>query len=193
MLTAVIACAVAAALAFAGAFAAVCLGAPKGGARGRADCIIVPGAHVWMDGRMSDSLLYRCRAALAAWRDGVAPVMILCGARGHDEPVTEAAAMRGWMLAQGVPEGALLTDEASVNTAQNLANAKAIMAANGLRAAAVCTSDYHLRRALWIARDVGIEVTGIAAPSPKRPDVWLRGRLRETCSWALYFLRKIAG
>lgn len=183
----------AAALAFAGVFAAVCLGAPAGAQPRRADCIVVLGAHVWLDGRMSDTLLERCRAALGAWRDGVAPAIIVCGAQGPDEPETEASAARAWLLANGVPEDRVIAEEKSVNTVENLKNAGAIMEARGDRSAAVCTSDYHLRRALWIARDLGIDATGIAAPSPRRADVWLKNRLRETGSWILYYLRKIAG
>ena len=64
------------------------------------------------------------------------------------------------------------------------------MAENGWRTAVICTNDYHLTRALWLARDVGIEATGIAAPSTKDAASFARGRLRETCSWILYFLRK---
>ena len=191
MLTALIVCAAVGALAFAGAFAAVCLSAPKGVAPRPADCAVVLGAHVWMDGRMSDTLLFRCRAALSAWRGGVAPVLIVCGAQGANEPVAEAEAMREWLVREGVPADAVLVDDASVNTAQNLENARDIMRRRGLRTVLVCTSGYHLRRALWIARDLGIDAAGLPAPSPKRADVWLRGRLREACSWAVYALRRI--
>ena len=157
------------------------------------DCIIVLGAHVWEDGRLSNALTYRCEAALEAWKKGIAPAIIVCGAQGRGEPSTEAEAMRGWMLEHGVPEDRVIAEEKSVNTVENLKNAGAIMEARGDRSAAVCTSDYHLRRALWIARDLGIDATGIAAPSPRRADVWLKNRLRETGSWILYYLRKIAG
>ena len=172
---------------------AVCVSAGGQWTPAPSDCIVVLGAHVWMDGRMSNALTYRCEAALDAWRAGVAPVMIVCGAQGRDEPETEARAMRRWMIAQGVPEDAVIAEEDSRNTLQNLSNARAIMEARGFRTAAVCTSDYHLRRALWQARDVGLDATGIAAPSTKDPLSFARGRVRETCSWILYFFRKITG
>lgn len=156
-----------------------------------ADCIIVLGAHVWMDGRMSNALTYRCEAALEAWKRGIAPDIIVCGSKGHDEPEAEALVMRRWMLAHGVPEDRVIAEPESVNTLQNLQNARAIMDENGWRTAAVCSNDYHVTRALWLARDVGIEATGIAAPSTKDPVSFARGRLRETCSWILYYLRKL--
>ena len=155
------------------------------------DCIIVLGAHVWEDGRLSNALTYRCEAALEAWKKGIAPTIIVCGAQGRGEPSTEAEAMRGWMLEHGVPEDRVILEPESVNTLQNLTNARDIMASRGYRTAAVCTNNYHLRRALWLARDVGIEATGIAAPSTKDPVSFVRGRVRETCSWILYFLRRV--
>ena len=171
---------------------AVCLSAGRTWVPEKSDCIVVLGAHVWMDGRLSNVLTYRCEAALDAWRNGVAPAIIVCGAQGSGEPTTEAAAMRAWMIGHGVPEDAVVAEDRSVNTLQNLENARAIMEARGWKKAAVCTSNYHLRRALWLARDVGLDATGIAAPSTRDPVSFARGRLRETCSWILYFLRNIA-
>lgn len=157
------------------------------------DCIIVLGAHVWMDGRMSNALTYRCEAALDAWRAGLAPSIIVCGAQGRDEPTTEAEAMREWLLAQGVPEDRVIPEPDSRNTVENLVNARALMAAHGFQTCAVCTNNYHLRRALWLARDAGLDACGIAAPSTRDPVSFARGRLRETCSWLLYFARRALG
>ena len=178
------------ALTFLSLLTAVCACAGRTFETKPADCIIVLGAHVWMDGRMSNALLYRCEAALQAWKDGIAPSIIVCGSKGPDEPEAEAIAMRRWMLAHGVPGDRVIAEPDSVNTLQNLENARAIMDENGWRRAAVCTNNYHLTRALWLARDAGIEATGIAAPSTKDPGSFARGRLRESCSWALYLLRK---
>lgn len=156
-----------------------------------ADCIVVLGAHVWMDGRMSNALTYRCEAALEAWRQGLAPVIIVCGAQGKNEPEPEAHAMRRWMIAQGVPEDQVIAEDRSRDTRQNLANARAIMLERGLETADVCTSDYHLTRALWMARDEGLRASGISARSTKDITSFVKGRLRETCSWILYFLKRI--
>ena len=170
---------------------AVCVCAGRTHEPRPADCVIVLGAHVWMDGRMSNALIYRCEAALGAWRDGLAPALIVCGAQGNDEPEPEAMAMRRWFIAHGVPGDRVIAEPDSINTRQNLLNAQGIMARNGWRTAAVCTNDYHLTRALWLARDLGLDATGIPAPSTKDPLSFARGRLRETCSWILYFIRKI--
>ena len=156
-----------------------------------ADCIIVLGARVRPDGTLSDSLRYRCEAALAAWREGLAPALIVCGAQGGDEPMPEAIAMRDWLMAQGVPEEAILVEGASFNTEQNLDNARALMDERGWKSAIVVTSDYHLQRALWLARDAGIDACGIPAESPHPLPMRLKDRVREACGWGMYALRKI--
>ena len=180
------------ALAFASVLTAVCLSARGPWTAGPADCIVVLGCHVWMDGRMSNALLHRCEAALAAWESGLAPTIAVCGGQGRNEPAPEADGMRDWLLARGGPEAAILADRDSVNTRANMAHARALMEARGLRTAAVCTSDYHMRRALWIARDAGLPVTGgVPSPSPEDAMSWVASRIRETCSWTLYALRRL--
>lgn len=170
---------------------AVCVCAGRTFESRPADCIVVLGAHVWMDGRMSNALTYRCEAALAAWRSGLAADIIVCGGQGDNEPEPEAAAMRRWMIENGVPEDRVTAEAESTNTRQNLVNAREIMETRGWQSAAVCTSDYHLTRALWLARDEGIPATGISARSTRDLTSFVRGRLRETCSWILYFLKRI--
>jgi len=156
-----------------------------------ADCIVVLGARVWSDGRPSDALQYRLNSAVEAYQSGLSGAILVCGAQGDNEPATEASVMKEVLMNSGVPEQAIFVEDASYNTKQNLENARAIMEAQGFESAIVITSDYHVERALWLARDAGIEeVYGIAAASP-RPffTIW-RLRAREAASWVMYFFRK---
>lgn len=191
MITAIIAIVALGALVGLSVLTAVCVCAARTWTPEPSDCILLLGAHVWMDGRLSNALTYRCEAALDAWRDGLAPYIIVCGGQGKNEPTTEATAMRAWMIDHGVPASRVIAEDQSRNTRENLINAKAIMEAHGWKTAAVCTSDYHLTRALWQARDEGLTATGIPAQSTKDILSFVRGRFRETCSWILYFLRRI--
>ncbi len=156
-----------------------------------ADCIIVLGARVYPDGRMSLVLKNRVDAALEAWRAGKAQNIIVCGAQGRDEPRTEADAMAEYLLAQGVPQENIFLEDRSFDTRENIANAKAIMDANNWTTAMLVTSDYHVERALWMAADAGIPATGLAAGTPKTLRAFWWGRMRETISWVLYFVRMI--
>ena len=178
-------------LAGAGLLTAVCVCAGRQREAKPSDCIIVLGARVWPSGRMSNSLLYRCERALEAWRDGAAENIIVTGGQGEDEPAAEAQVMRAYFIENGVPEARVIAEDQSVNTIENLRNAKHIMEQNGWTGAAVVTNDYHVERALWIARDEGIDACGIAAKSPKRLSTVIISRLRETASWVLYALRRV--
>ena len=156
-----------------------------------ADCIIVLGAKVYKDGRMSLVLRERVDTALNAWRDGYAPAIIVCGAQGRDEPCAEAEAMGDYLRGQGVPEDRVIKDEGSFNTKANLTHALGIMAANGWQKALIVTSDYHVERALWLARDLGLDASGLAAPTPHTFRAYWWGRIRETISWVLYFFHQL--
>lgn len=155
------------------------------------DCLIVLGARVWPDGRMSETLRLRCERALALWRETGAPGIVACGGRGGDEPCAEAEAMRAFFMENSVPALQIVVDADSASTRANLVNARRIMAERGWTTAAVVTSDYHLTRALWIAADLGMQAVGAAAASPNRRGARLRAYGRETVSWALYALRRL--
>lgn len=152
------------------------------------DCVIVLGARVWQDGRMSHTLLYRCERALALLRaDDKLPV-ILSGGRGADEPCSEAEAMRGFFLENGVADHRLLMETQSGNTVENLAFSRKIMADRGFSSAMIVTSDYHAARALRIAEDMGIRGCAVAAPSPKRVKTKIKTTLQESVSRMKYAL-----
>jgi len=182
---------IAAVLAGSGVFTAVCVCAGRERNIRPCDCLIVLGARVWPDGRMSNALRYRCESALKAWKAGVAPNIIVTGGQGEDEPDAEASVMREYFIQNGVPETDVFAEDVSVNTIENLSNAREIMRQKGWTTAALVTNDYHVERALWIARDVGVDACGIAAPSPDRLSSKLFCRFRESLSWVLYALRRV--
>ncbi len=181
----------AAALFFCGLLAAVCICAHRRRDARPSDCIVVLGAKVHPDGSLSRTLQWRCDRAYEVWRTGLAGEIIVCGGRGADEPHSEADAMAARLRELGVPDGRVAREDSSEDTVENLRRAGQIMAARGWRTAAIVTSDYHLQRALWIARDLGMDACGVAARSNPKPRKRIKSRLRETVSWMLYFVRRI--
>lgn len=109
-----------------GIFAAVCICAWRKHSPQRADCLIVLGARVHEDGHPSRSLETRCRAAAEAYQRGIAPKIIVCGGQGRDEPHTEAQAMERCLRDMGVKAQAILQEDTSTNTVENLRNARTI-------------------------------------------------------------------
>ncbi len=79
-----------------------------------ADVIVVLGARVYEDGRLSDALADRVRTGVKLFQQGRAPRLIMSG--GPDEP----AAMRDFAVSLGVPEPAIDLDPAGVNTRATL-------------------------------------------------------------------------
>lgn len=154
---------------------------------GRYDAIIVLGAQVMEDGAPSRQLRLRLEGALEQYR--AAPCLIITtGAQGANEPAPEGDVMKKWLMDAGVPEQDIISETQSFNTWQNLRNAKALLADHAARTVVV-TSDYHLPRALWIARDAGLSADGIGTPTT--PEWWLKNHVREVLAWCKYFAGKV--
>lgn len=175
---------------FAALFAAVCLCALRGRKVKPADCILVLGAKVRPDGSMSHALRYRCDRAFELWQAGAAKTIIGCGGV-CDGPASEASVIRAYLIEKGVPDGSIIMEDRSVNTWQNLINARGIMDELGMKKALMVTSDYHLTRALWMAKKQSLNAAGAAALSSRKPLSFMRTRLRECISWILYAWNEI--
>lgn len=150
--------------------------------------IIVLGAQVNPDGSPSVQLEWRLSKALDLYKLQPMPIVVT-GARGPDEPVTEASVMHRWLVERGVSPADLRMDESSFNTKENIKNAIALLPPGTLDVMIV-TSDYHLPRALHIARDLGLNPSGVG--SPIKPEYWVKNHLRETLAWGKYILQKYA-
>lgn len=153
------------------------------------DAIIVLGAQVRPDGTPSVQLSWRLDRAAEVWNMKKVPV-IVCGARGKDEPEAEAYAMKRYLEDAGIQPEMILTDPESFNTEQNLRNAKELLAGHTDQASKVIivTSDYHVPRAMAMARDLGLDAAGIG--SPCLPEYWIKNHGREALAWCKYWLNK---
>ena len=176
-------------LSYIGLFAYVCIAEKTVPQPGETDLIIVLGAQVKPDGTPSVQLAYRLETALSAYLAHPQTV-VCCGGKAGQEPEAEGTVMRAWLIARGVPEGDVLAETASGSTKENFRNALAMLP-EPPREVLVVTSDYHLPRAMAIARDLGLSVSGAAAPT--LPEYWLKNRAREALSWGKYLLEKLVG
>lgn len=149
--------------------------------------IVVLGAQVYQDGSLSPQLELRMEAALKEY-ERFPRLMITCGAQGANEPAPEGDVMRDWLVAKGVPEEMVKSENSSVNTMQNLRNAGNFLP-DDKNNITVVTSDYHLPRALQMARDAGYRADGIG--SPCKPEYWVKNHVRETFAWGKYLLSRM--
>ena len=137
---------------------ATLLGAVLSGAydhiSGEPQVMIVLGCQVRQDG---PSVLLRDRLdeALDYWEDHEDITVVVSGGQGPDEPTTEAAAMRDYLVEHGVEESRILLEEASHNTWQNINNTFALLKEKGygerMGQVLVVTNGFHLARVriLW--------------------------------------------
>ena len=153
------------------------------------DAIIVLGAQVKPDGTPSVQLQWRLDTALETWRKR--PVVIVtCGAQGGDEPAPEGDVMRAYLIDAGVPAEEVLAETTSFNTRQNIRHAAALLADYRAEKVLIVTSDYHLPRAMALARDEGLAATGIGSPTRQGLYFWLKNHGREALSWIKYWGQK---
>ena len=115
--------------------------------------------------------------------------MVVCGAQGRDEPMTEAEAMKKYLTDRGVNEEDILADPESFNTRQNLENAAKLLKGEAITGKVlIVTSDYHVPRSLALASDMGLD--GIGLGSPCKPEYWIKNHAREALAWVKYWGRK---
>lgn len=153
---------------------------------GDTQAIIVLGAQVREDGTLSVQLQWRMEEALKQYRAN-RQLIVVCGAQGGNEPAPEAHVMRDWLISNGVPEQDIYMDDASFNTRQNIANAKALLP-DEVRRVLIVTSNYHLPRAMSLASDMELDAEGVG--SPIKLIYWPKNHYREALAWVKYLLQK---
>lgn len=130
------------------------------------DAIAVLGAQVMASGAAGPAIRRRLMHGVALWRDGRARYLLLSGGGGGGLPA-EAAVMADLARAAGVSEACLVIEDASRNTFENAVYCHRIMRRRGWRRLIVVTDGFHLTRALYVFRRLGIDVEGAGV---RRPD-----------------------
>lgn len=143
-------------------------------ADGDYQCILVLGCAVWDGGQPSPMLRDRLDTAIALYRAGAAPKLLLSGDNSVAD-YSEPDCMYRYALSQGVPEEDIFLDYAGFSTYDSVYRAQAVFCAERM---IVVTQKYHLFRALYISRALGIDAAGAAAAQRRYAVGWYR-ELRE--------------
>lgn len=127
----------------------------------KGDYIMVLGAG--LNGReVSTTLRLRLDRAIALYRQCPLP-MIVSGGQGKDEERSEAAAMRDYCIAQGVPEKMILMEDVSCSTDENFAFVKRLLNQQTPHVLLV-TNRFHMCRAARIGAFHGFRCECFASP-----------------------------
>jgi SanA protein len=116
---------------------------------------IVPGTTVKgvIPGR---TLTERLRAARDLYRLGKIQVILVSGNR--QEGYDEIAAMHTWLVGNGVRDSDVIDDPAGFRTLDTMERAARVFKVTG---AIICSQGVHLPRALYLARNAGIDAVGL--------------------------------
>jgi uncharacterized SAM-binding protein YcdF (DUF218 family) len=112
---------------------------------------------VMSNGQPGTSLARRAAHAASLYQQGYADYVLCSGGVG-DNPPSEAEAACGRVVELGVPQDAIVYEEAAHSTEENAAFAAAIMRARGWRSAILVTDGFHLLRATWMFQRTGVTV-----------------------------------
>lgn len=123
-----------------------------------AEIALVPGASV-IAGKPSPILAERADAAKALYVAGTVQKIFITGDsrfRSYDE----VEPVRTYLISAGVQESDILLDRDGVDTYTSMYHAKERF---GTSSIIIVTQDFHLPRALFIARSLGMNAVGVAA------------------------------
>jgi vancomycin permeability regulator SanA len=133
-----------------------------------AQVALVLGAKVYRNGIMSPMFIDRIDTAVELYNKGEVSKILVSGdhTRKNYDEITPA---REYILTKQIPLTDILFDSAGINTynsfyrARNLFKVKSVVA---------ITQNFHLSRAVFIARSLGLDACGLSADKHLYPKMW---------------------
>jgi uncharacterized SAM-binding protein YcdF (DUF218 family) len=156
-----------------------------------ADAAIVLGAAVWSSG-VSPVFRERINHGIELYQKGKVRKLIFTGGQGNPGEPTESSAARDYALQSGVPLQDILIEQKSHTTYENILYAKQVADGNGIKKVLIVSDPLHMKRAVLMAHDVGLEAE--PSPTPSTRYQGLRSQLgllaHETYYYIGYLIRR---
>lgn len=124
-----------------------------------ADCILVLGAGVWENGKPSQMLADRLNQGIELYNTGASDRLLMSGDHGR-VGYDEVNVMKDYAIARGIPSGHIFMDHAGFSTYESMYRARDIFKAKKV---IIVTQRYHMYRALYTARALGLDAYGVAS------------------------------
>jgi len=125
-----------------------------------ADAVLVLGARVYQNGSPSPALQDRLDYGYDLYAQGTVKKILVSGDHGTKE-YDEVNAMKDYLLSKGVPREDIFLDHAGFNTYDSIYRTRDIFQVHTL---IIATQEFHIKRAVYIARCLGLAAYGVAAP-----------------------------
>ena len=128
-----------------------------------ADCIIVLGAGT--NGKAPNPVFKeRLNHAVTLYHEGYADLILLTGGYSPGNDRSDAAIAGQYLLELGIPEDAILLEERSTVTQENLQFAREIMEEENLSTCILISDPLHMKRSMLMAKDY--EISAYSSPTP---------------------------
>lgn len=137
------------------------------------DCILILGAGIWGD-KPSPMLEDRLLQGISLYENGVSNKIIMSGDHGRED-YDEVNIMKQFAIDKGVKSEDIFMDHAGFSSYDSLYRAKEIFKADKV---VIVTQKYHLYRALYIAKQLGVEAYGVPS-NPRKYGGQLFREIRE--------------
>jgi uncharacterized SAM-binding protein YcdF (DUF218 family) len=140
-----------------------------------AQAIVVLGAAQYA-GKPSPVLRARLDHALELWNRHLASLLILTGGTGVGDTTSEAAVGRTYAKKHGVPDTAILEENAGRTTSESMRAVAGMLEVRGLQSALLVSDPFHMLRLRILARRFGFtpytSPTKTSPISPNREESW---------------------
>ncbi|HXC17366.1 MAG TPA: YdcF family protein [Holophagaceae bacterium] len=139
-----------------------------------ADGILVLGRKLQAD-QPSPVFVARLAHAESLWRAGLAPRLIVAGGLTGRASISEAEAGRAWLIEHGLPMEAVLIEDQSQHTLENLFLARETLRAKGWKTLLLVSDPLHLARATALAEGLGLttrRAPALACPPARGGFAW---------------------
>lgn len=151
------------------------------------DCALVLGCGVREDGTPSAMLEDRLLQGIALYKSGAVPKLLMSGDHGQKD-YDEVNVMKRFAIDAGIPSTDIFMDHAGFSTYESVYRARDVFQAKKIL---IVTQGYHLPRALYIAKRLGLEAWGVPSDpraysgqsSCDRREVLARVKDFFTCFW----------
>jgi len=129
------------------------------------DVIIVLGATQNPDGSAGPAMARRVRHGVKCHRDGRAARVLMAGGCTTSD-IPECKSMADLAVSEGLDAGVILQEDRSTRTLGNAVECKKVMVGQGWQRALLVTDRFHMPRALYTFRALGLNVTPEPNPVP---------------------------
>ena len=133
------------------------------------DCVLVLGAGVWGD-TPSHMLEERLNRGIEVYKTGCTNRILMSGDHGRKD-YDEVNVMKAFAVNGGVTANEVFMDHAGFSTYESMYRARDIFQ---VKSVIIVTQKYHLYRAVYNARKLGLEAYGVCADGQYNYDIFVR-------------------